>query len=161
MNVMLTRRPLNTAADLFHTTRGLSRLLDEAFQGWPFGVEGSTVTSAWLPPTDIFEDDKVVKIVVEIPGVRSEDVKLSLENKVLTIRGEKRQEAEERNERVHRYERSYGSFQRTFALPSTIDPDQIQATYENGVLTVTLPKVEKAPPREIPVQASASNGNKK
>jgi HSP20 family protein len=80
---------------------------------------------------------------------------------VLTIRGEKRQEAEERNERVHRYERSYGAFERTFALPNTIDPDQIQASYQDGVLTVTLPKVEKARPREIPVQATESNGSKK
>lgn len=116
------------------------------------------MTSAWFPPTDIFEDDKAVKIVAEIPGVRSEDLKLSLENNLLTVRREKRQEAEERNERVHRYERSYGSFERTFALPPTVDPDQIQGTYENGVLTVTLPKVEKARPREIPVQAAASNG---
>jgi HSP20 family protein len=161
MNAILTRRPLNTAADLLHTSRGLSKLLDEAFQGWPFGAEGSTVTSAWLPTTDIFEDDKVVKIVAEIPGVRSEDVKISLENNVLTIRGEKRQEAEERNERVHRFERSYGTFERTFALPSTIDPDQIQASYQDGVLTVTLPKVEKARPREIPVQATETSGYKK
>jgi HSP20 family protein len=159
MHAILTRRPLNTAADLFHS-RGLGRLLDEAFQGWPFGAEASTVTSAWLPATDIFEDDKAVKLVMEIPGLRSEDVKLSLENNVLTISGEKRQEAEERNERVHRYERRYGSFERTFALPSTIDPEQIQATYEHGVLTVTLPKAEKARPREIPVQASGSNGKK-
>ncbi len=159
MHAQLTRRPLNTAADLFHS-RGLGRLLDEAFQGWPFGAEGSMLTSAWLPPTDVFEDDKVVKIVAEIPGVRSEDVKLSLENNVLTIRGEKRQEAEERNERVHRYERSYGTFERTFVLPNTIDPDQIKATYENGVLTATLPKVEKARPREIPVQASGGNDKK-
>jgi HSP20 family protein len=159
MHALLTRRPLNTAADLFHS-RDLGRLLDEAFQGWPFGAESGTVTSAWFPPSDIFEDDKAVKIVAEIPGVRSEDVKLSLENNLLSIRGEKRQEAEERNERVHRYERSYGSFERTFALPTTVDPDQIQATYADGVLTVTLPKVEKARPREIPVQAAGANGKK-
>jgi HSP20 family protein len=152
MNRMLTRRPLNTAADLFQS-RSLSRLLDEAFQGWPFGAESGTVTSAWFAPCDIFEDANTVKIVAEIPGVRPEELKLSLENNLLTIRGEKRQEAEERNERVHRYERSYGSFERTFALPQTVDPDQIKATHENGVLTVTLPKVEKARPREIPVHS--------
>jgi HSP20 family protein len=159
MHTLLTRRPLNTAADPFQS-RGLGRLLDEAFQGWQFGAESGTVTSAWFPPTDIFEDDKAVKIVAEMPGVRSEDVKLSLENNLLTIRGEKRQEAEERNERVHRYERSFGSFERSFALPRTVDPDQIQATYENGVLTVTLPKIERARPREIPVQAAGGNGKK-
>ncbi|HEY7637149.1 MAG TPA: Hsp20/alpha crystallin family protein [Gemmatimonadales bacterium] len=159
MHALLTRRPLNTAADLFHS-RGLSRLLDDAFQGWPFGADSGTVTSAWFPPSDIFEDERAVKIVAEIPGVRSEDVKITLENNLLTIRGEKRQEAEEGNERVHRYERSYGSFERTFALPRSVDPDQIQASNENGVLTVTLPKVEKARPREIPVQAAGTSGKK-
>ena len=153
MNRLLTRRPLNPAADLFQSG-SLSLLLDEAFQGWPFGAQSATATSAWFLPCDIFENASTVKIVAEIPGVRSEDVKLSLENNLLTIRGEKRQEAEERNERVHRYERSYGSFERSFALPQTVDPDQIKATYENGVLTVTLPKVEKARPREIPVESS-------
>jgi HSP20 family protein len=100
----------------------------------------------------VFEDKETVKIVAEVPGVRPEDVKLSLENNLLTIRGEKRQQAEERNERVHRYERSYGTFERSFALPSTVDPDKITATYENGVLTVIIPKVERARPREIPVR---------
>jgi HSP20 family protein len=79
-------------------------------------------------------------------------VKLSLESNLLTIRGEKKQQAEERNERVHRYERSYGTFERTFALPTTVDPDQIVAAYEQGILTVTIPKAERARPREIPVK---------
>jgi HSP20 family protein len=90
---------------------------------------------------------------MELPGVRPEDVKISLENNILTIRGEKRQQAEESNERVHRYERSYGSFERTFALPNTVDPDKIQANYENGVLMISVPKAERARPREIPVSA--------
>lgn len=80
-------------------------------------------------------------------------MKLSLENSVLTIRGEKKPQAEERNERVHRYERSYGAFERTFALPRTVDPERIQARYENGILTVGIPKAERARPREIPVTA--------
>ncbi len=79
-------------------------------------------------------------------------MKLSLENGVLTLRGEKKQVAEEQAERVHRYERSYGTFERTFSLPTTVDADRIEARYENGLLTVRLPKVEKAKPREIAVQ---------
>ena len=86
-----------------------------------------------------------------MPGVRPEDVKLSIENAVLTIRGEKKQVAEEESERVHRYERSYGAFERTFTLPTTVDADRIEARFENGLLTVRLPKVEKAKPREIAV----------
>ncbi len=102
----------------------------------------------------MFESKDSVKIVAELPGVKPEDVKLSLENNLLTIRGEKKQEAEERNERVHRYERSYGSFERAFALPSTVDGDKITADYRNGVLTVSVPKAERARPREIPVRAA-------
>ena len=94
-----------------------------------------------------------MKIVAELPGVKPEDVKLSLENNLLTIRGEKKQEAEERNERVHRYERSYGTFERSFVLPSTVDGEKISADYQNGVLTVVVPKAERARPREIPVRA--------
>jgi HSP20 family protein len=150
MQTLATRAPMNTAADPF--PRGLGRLFDEAFQNWPFS-DSRVLTSAWWPACDVFEDRDAVKIVAEIPGVRPEDVKLTLENNLLTIRGEKKQTAEERNERVHRYERSYGTFERSFALPGTVDPEKIQATYEHGILTVTLPKAEKARPREIPVKA--------
>ena len=86
--------------------------------------------------------------------MKPEYVKLSLENSLLTIRGEKKQEAEERTERGHRYERGYGSFERTFMLPSTVDADKISAEYRNGVLTIAVPKAERARPREIPVRAS-------
>jgi len=80
-------------------------------------------------------------------------VKITMENNTLTLRGEKKQVAEEKNERVHRYERSYGSFERSFALPNTVDAEKVAAAFENGVLTVTLPKAEKAKPREIAVAA--------
>jgi HSP20 family protein len=148
MFVTTTRRPLET----FGSLRRLSNALDEAFGAWPREEGNGAITSAWLPPCDVFEDKEAVKIMAEVPGVRPEDVKISLENNLLTIRGEKRQQSEERNERVHRYERSYGSFERSFALPSTVDPDKITAGYENGILTVTIPKVERARPREIPVK---------
>jgi HSP20 family protein len=91
----------------------------------------------------------------EIPGVSPADVKITLENTVLTIRGSKQRAAGERTERVHRYERTYGAFERTFTLPTTGDASNIKPSYEHGVLTVTLPKVEKAKPREIAVQVTA------
>jgi HSP20 family protein len=100
----------------------------------------------------VFEDKDAVKIVAEVPGVRPEDVKISLENNLLTIRGEKRQQAEEKTERVHRYERTYGTFERAFSLPTTVDPEKIAASYADGILTVTIPKAERARPREIPVK---------
>lgn len=112
-------------------------------------------TTAWVPPVDIFEEDHAIRIMAEIPGVRPEDVKLTVENNVLTIQGTKQQVAEERTDRVHRYERTYGAFERSFTLPTTVDANAIKASYENGVLTVTLPKVEKAKPRQIEVQVAA------
>jgi HSP20 family protein len=135
--------------------RRLNNLLDEAFASWPTQQnESGTITAAWVPACDVFEDRDSVKIVAEIAGVGPQDVKLSIENNVLTIRGEKKQAAEEKTERVHRYERSYGLFERTFALPNSVDPDRIEAKYESGVLTVVLPKAERARPREIPVKTS-------
>ena len=151
MFLTTTRRPFEG----FHTLRRLNNALDEAFGSWPFQQdEGGAITSAWQPACDVFENKDMVKIVAELPGVKPEDVKLSLENNLLTIRGEKQQQTEERNERVHRYERSYGSFERAFVLPSTVDGDKISADYSNGVLTVMVPKAERARPREIPVRTS-------
>ena len=99
------------------------------------------------------------KIVAELPGVKPEDVKLSLENNLLTLRGEKKQQAEEKSERVHRYERSYGSFERSFSLPNTVDADNVSADYDNGVLAVRLQKAERMRPREIPLNTHARREN--
>ncbi|MEO6056805.1 MAG: Hsp20/alpha crystallin family protein [Gemmatimonadales bacterium] len=149
MFVTTARRPRDTMTNL----RRLNSVLDEAFNSWPFqSEENGALTSSWLPACDVFEDQDAVKIVAEIPGVGPEDVKISLENNLLTIRGEKKQQAEEKTERVHRYERSYGAFERTFSLPTTVDPDRIAAAYEQGILTVSIPKAERARPREIPVK---------
>jgi HSP20 family protein len=81
-------------------------------------------------------------------------VKISLEGNVLTLQGTKQQVAEEQTERVHRYERTYGAFARTFTLPRTVDTAQIKAGYDNGVLTITLPKAEQAKPRQIAVEVA-------
>ena len=143
----------------FFGLQRLNRILDEAFAGLPFPEQGNVITSTWFAPTDVSEDENSLKIRMELPGVNSEDVRLSLENNVLTIRGEKKQEVEENNERVHRFERTFGMFERTFVLPNTVDPDKIEARYENGVLFVTIPKAERARPREIRVSSSGSGSS--
>lgn len=150
-----TRRPTEQASDLFALRGRLNRLFDEALGPWSTGWENGTVGSAWVPPVDVFESQEHIKLVAELPGVRPEDVKISLENNVLTLKGEKKQVAEEQTERVHRYERVYGLFERTFTLPSTVDAERIQASYGHGMLTVLLPKVERARPREIPVSVDS------
>src|SRR5688572_5453619 len=142
-------------ASLFGLHR-LNRILDEAFASPAFGEQGDVITSTLFAPTDVSEDTNSLRITMELPGVNPDDVRLSLESNILTIRGEKKQQAEESNERVHRFERTYGIFERTFALPNTVDPEKIEARYENGVLFVTIPKAERAKPREIRVNTSAS-----
>lgn len=141
-------------ANLFGLQR-LNRILDEAFAGLSF-PESSVVTSTLFAPTDVSEDESALQITMELPGVNPDNVRLSLENNVLTIRGEKQQEFDENNERVHRSERVYGVFERTFVLPNTVDPDKIEARFENGVLIVRIPKAERARPREIPLTSSGT-----
>jgi HSP20 family protein len=151
MTIGLTRRP----ADSLFALRRLNTMLDDAFANWPSLGENGSVTSAWVPAVDITENKETVRITTELPGVQPEDVKLSVENNVLTIRGEKRSTHEEKNDRMHRYERQYGSFERTFSLPGTVDVDRIEARYDNGVLTVEMPKVERAKPKQIEIKAQA------
>jgi HSP20 family protein len=156
--VTITRRE-NTPS-LFGLQR-LNRILDEAFAGLPFPEQGGNIlTASWVPATDVSEDANTIQIAMELAGVDPEDVRISLENNVLSIRGEKRQETEENNERVHRIERIYGTFERMFVLPNSVDPERIEARHENGVLTVSIPKAERARPREIQVKSSASGASR-
>ncbi len=111
-------------------------------------------TTAWMPLVDIFEEAEFIRIVAELPGVKLENVHITVENNVLTIKGNKEQIAEEKAEKVHRYERTYGAFERRFTLPATVAPDKIKATFDNGVLTVVLPKVEAAKPHLIKVEVA-------
>src|SRR3954453_15994799 len=119
-NMAITR--YRDPANLFGLQR-LNRILDEAFAGLPF-PESSVVTSTLFAPTDVSEDENTLQITMELPGVDPENVRLSLENTVLTIRGEKKQQIDDNNERVHRFERTYGMFERTFVLPNTVDTER-------------------------------------
>lgn len=160
MYLTTMRRRTDGLQNLRRLSSALDDAFGDAFGNWPLGqgLEGS-ITSAWVPACDIFEDKDGIKIVMEVPGVNPDDVKLQIENNMLTIRGEKRQVAEEKAERVHRYERSYGSFERTFSLPSTVDGDRIEADISEGVLTVMLPKAEKARPRQIELKSRGNRPN--
>jgi HSP20 family protein len=147
--LLATRTP-----DVFDLTNRISRLLSDTLGGLDWQLRDSAA-AAWVPPVDIVEEADAIRIMAEVPGVKPEDVRISVEGNVLTIHGTKQQVAEERTERVHRYERTYGVFERSFTLPATVDAGNIKAAYEHGVLTVTLPKAEKARPRQIPVQVQA------
>jgi HSP20 family protein len=115
------------------------------------GKETMTVAD-WAPTVDISETDGEYQIKAEIPDVKKEDVKVTVEDGVLTIQGERKQEKEEKGKRYHRIERSYGSFVRSFSLPDVIDEEKVKAEFKDGVLSLHLPKSEKAKPKAIEVK---------
>ena len=134
--------------------RRINRLFGDALSNFDWQYRDNA-GAAWVPPVDIFEEPDALRITAEVPGVSPDNLKISLENNVLSIHGTKEQVAQERSERVHRYERTYGAFERSFTLPATVDANNIKASYEHGVLTLTLPKVEKAKPRQIEVKVAS------
>ena len=138
---------------LHHLEHRIGRTLNEPLRAaeWPVP---EAVTTAWLPLVDIFEEPDVIRLVAEVPGVKPSDVKITVEDNLLTIRGTKEQVPEEKAEKVHRYERTYGAFERSFRLSASIDANKIRATYNLGVLTITLPKAETAKPHLITVEVT-------
>jgi HSP20 family protein len=108
----------------------------------------------WTPAVDIYEDEEGVSLRFELAGVDPKDVDIRFENGVLTLRGERKLEKEEKRENYHRVELSYGTFTRSFSLPGTIDAEKIRAESKNGVLTVQLPKKAEAKPKSIQVKVS-------
>jgi HSP20 family protein len=108
----------------------------------------------WGPNVDIVENEDGYEIHAELPGVRQEDVKLSLNNNVLTLTGEKKQEVKEERDNVLRLERSYGRFERSFSLPTTVQSDKVRAAYNDGVLKIVLPKAEQAKARQINIDVT-------
>lgn len=117
------------------------------------GKENMTVAD-WTPSVDISETDGGYLIKAELPEVKKEDVKVTVENGVLTLQGERRQETEEKGRRYHRIERSYGSFVRSFALPESVDESGVKAEYKDGVLNLHIPKSERVKPKAIEVKVA-------
>ncbi len=127
----------------------MSRLFDDVFGQrlarvqWTDGI--------WNPSVDVTEDKDSVVVKAEMPGLNKDDIKISVQDSILTLKGEKKQEKEEKETDYHRIERSYGSFCRSFQLPTTVRADKIKANYEDGVLSIILPKTEEVKPKEIPI----------
>ncbi|MGC4097876.1 MAG: Hsp20/alpha crystallin family protein [Nitrospira sp.] len=113
------------------------------------------IVADWTPSVDISETAAEYLIKAEIPDVKKDDVKVSLENGVLTIQGQRKLEKEDKGTKYHRIERSYGSFVRTFSLPDVIQPEHVKAEFKDGILNLHLPKSEKAKPQTIEVKLAA------
>jgi HSP20 family protein len=146
----LTRyRPL----DGMTLPRELDRWMDETLGSLAWG-RGENLRS-WFPVTDVSETPENLILRLEVPGLSRDQIRISVENNVLAVRGEKQQESTSEQESFYRTERSYGSFERSFALPAHADANRVRATLENGVLTIELPRREETRPREIPIEGGS------
>ena len=110
-----------------------------------------STTSSFAPAVDVYEDEHKVTLKIEVPGIDEKDIDVRVENNTLTVHGERKIEKEEKEENYRRVERQYGSFTRTFTLPTTVDTENVSATYDKGVLKINLPKKAEAKPKQIKV----------
>ena len=142
----------DTLRDLENMSDRINRLLAGRSRS-DSGKDESMALVEWVPVVDVMETDEEFQISAELPGVEKKDVKLSVENGVLLISGRREQE-EEKGKRYHKIERAYGSFARSFTMPDVVDEQKVTAEFKNGVLTVRLPKSEKARPKSIEVRVT-------
>lgn len=140
--------------DLLATEREFDRLFREAFSPLFGKREGELSTRAWAPAVDIFETENSIVLKAELPGVDPKDVEVRVEDNTLYLKGERKFEKETKEENYHRIERSYGSFARSFVLPNSMDAEKVAAEYQDGLLTLTLPKREEAKPKTIKINVS-------
>lgn len=146
------RQMVRPGNPLFDLRSEIDTLFDRFFSGGllaPFGgglLDAEPLRQRFggvMPKVDVSESDREIQIVAELPGLKQEDVDVSISNDILTLKGETRETREEKEKQYHLTERSYGRFERSFQLPETVDRERISASFENGLLTVTLPKSEK------------------
>jgi len=138
--------------DLTGIREEICRLFDDFLTGWPWPERGRELLEGeWAPSTDVAETEGDVVVTVELPGVKQEDVDITITNDVLTLKGEKKEEKEVKKENYHRVERCYGSFRRSVSFPTGIQGDKAKASYRDGVLQVTIPKAEEAKPKQVKI----------
>ena len=130
----------------------IGRLFDEYFGQFP-AVREEALGKTWAPAVDIYEDKSDIIVKAELPGMKRDDLSIDVRNNVLTLSGERNDEAETKKENFHRIERSYGKFSRSFTLPDSVQVDKVKADYKDGILEITLPKAEEAKAKAIPINA--------
>ena len=124
----------------------INRLLNSAMSK---GTESGDLV--WGPSVDISENENEIIVAAEVPGMKKEDISITIQDNVLTLKGEKKRESDVKEENYHRIERTFGIFERSFSLGSAIQTNRVTAKYENGVLTITMPKAEEAKPKQIDI----------
>jgi HSP20 family protein len=130
--------------------RDMESRLGRLFNNWP--VEPEQAGLGWVPAVDLHETEDAYILEADLPGMKKEDIQLSITEDVVTLKGERKEQSEKKSEGFHRVERLYGSFQRSFRIPGGIDSKSVDARFDSGVLKVTLPKPEERKPRQIDVQ---------
>src|ERR1700693_4102597 len=130
----------------------LNRLFNASFNE---GRDESLATSSCAPAVDVYEDEHNVTLKIEVPGIDEKDIDVRIENNTLTVHGERKFEKDEKEENFRRVERQYGSFTRTFTLPSTVDPEKVIATYDKGILKISLAKKAEAKPKQIKINVGS------
>lgn len=120
----------------------------------PVWAEEEITQGSWVPPVDVYETADSIVLKAELPGIGKEDINVEVKDNTLTLRGEKKIEKEVKEENYYRAERSYGTFQRAFTLPSTVQADKVKAKFKDGVLEISLPKIEEAKPKQIKVEVA-------
>ena len=145
-----------TRRDPWREMLSLRSNMDRLFDNFLYDSSSDFQQNAWDMALDVSENDDEYVVKATVPGIKPEDLDITYTGNTLTIKGETRAEETREDERYHLRERRFGSFQRTIALPSTVDADNIQAKCEDGVLTLQLPKAEEAKPRRVSVQADES-----
>ena len=140
----------NPYRELAQLSERLDRMINE---GYTTGRREDGFGS-WIPPVDIFEKAENLVIRVEVPGIDKDDLDVQIENGVLTLRGERHRDQDVTDENAYRVERLFGSFTRSFTLPTTVDPSRVGASYKDGILEIVVPKMEEAKPKKVKIQAA-------
>src|SRR5436189_4920725 len=134
MTVLTRWDPFREFSTMQDRMNRMNRLFRESYS--PEGPEEALTTTSFAPPVDIYEDEHKITLTIEVPGIDEKDIDVRIENNTLTVHGERKYEKEEKEENYRRVERQYGSFTRTFTLPSTVDPEKVEANYDKGVLKI-------------------------
>jgi HSP20 family protein len=150
MTVLTRWNPLSELATIQNR---INRFVRESYS--PEGPDEALTTTSFAPPVDIYEDEHTIAVKMEVPGIDERDIDVRIENNTLTVHGERKIEKEEKEENFRRVERQYGSFTRSFTLPSSVDTGQVSAHYDKGVLKINLAKKAEAKPKQIKVNVSS------
>ena len=153
MTVLTRWEPFREFSTMQDRMNRMNRLFRESYS--PEGPEEALTTTSFAPPVDIYEDEHNITLKLEVPGIDEKDIDVRVEGNTLTVHGERKIEKEEKEENFRRVERQYGSFTRSFTLPSSVDPAQVIANYDKGVLKINLAKKAEAKPKQIKVNVGS------